>query len=167
MVDFDTFCQEKYLRLVGSLGLYCGDKHIAEELAQEALARAWRHWRKVRGMQDPSAWLYTVAFNLARSHFRRLAAERRARQRLVTQRPPQSDWDPDLATVHALREAVAALPRRQKTVLLLHYYLGMSFPEIAMHIDAPVPTVKTWAARGIAALRNNGIAPSEEALNVR
>jgi RNA polymerase sigma-70 factor (ECF subfamily) len=66
-------------RLVGALALHCGDRGTAEELAQEALARAWQRWTQVQQMQNPSAWIYRVAFNLATSWFRRRAAETRAR----------------------------------------------------------------------------------------
>ena len=74
------FCTAEYPRLLGTLTLYCNDRGVAEELAQEALARACVSWPKVRGMDAPGAWIHRVAMNLANSHFRRRGAERRAQQ---------------------------------------------------------------------------------------
>ncbi|MGI8699694.1 MAG: sigma factor [Nocardioidaceae bacterium] len=55
------------------LRLYCGDPEVARDLAQEALTRAWVHWRKVRRMDRPDLWVRRVALNLANSHFRRIS----------------------------------------------------------------------------------------------
>jgi DNA-directed RNA polymerase specialized sigma24 family protein len=46
--ELGTFRRHEYTRLVRSLSLYCGDRHIADELAQEAIARVCRDWTKVR-----------------------------------------------------------------------------------------------------------------------
>ena len=88
--DVERFCTEIAPRLVGSLTLYCGDHLLAEELAQEALARAIERWARVGAMDSPEAWTYKTAFNLARSSFRRGAAERRAQAR-VSRPPPLPD----------------------------------------------------------------------------
>lgn len=75
--EFVAFCVEEHPRLVGALSLYCGDRALAEELAQDALTRACRDWRKVRNFAAPGAWTHRVAMNLANSYFRRRAAETR------------------------------------------------------------------------------------------
>jgi RNA polymerase sigma factor (sigma-70 family) len=118
---FAGFCARVRPRLVGALALHCGDRGAAEELAQEALARAWERWAQVRQMQNPSAWTYRVAFNLATSRFRRRAAESRARQRSM----PVAPALPDHAQAVAVRAAVAALPPRRRTALVLRYYLDL------------------------------------------
>lgn len=148
------FCTAEYPRLVGMLGLYCGDRGVAEELAQEALARAWRHWKKVRTMDHPAAWLQRVALNLANSHFRRLGAERRARER--SGRVEDRTFDPDAADKQAVREAVGALPKRQRTALVLRYYLDLTYAEIAEVMEAPEATVKSLVRRAIVRLRSEG-----------
>src|SRR5688500_17429750 len=53
---FAEFCRREHQRLVGALGLYCGDFDLAEELAQEALARVWRDWATVQRKDSPAAW---------------------------------------------------------------------------------------------------------------
>lgn len=148
--DLVLFCEEQHPRLVGMLGLYCGDRFIAEEFAQEALMKACRDWRRVRSKDDPAAWVRRVALNLTNSHFRRKLAERRARERLVSQ--TVSEAEPDLALAVSLRHAIAALSRRQRTAVILHY-LDLPFPGVADFMDIPLSTAKSLASRGIAHLR--------------
>lgn len=59
--ELGTFCRHEYPRLVRSLSLYCGDRHIAQELEQEAIARVCRDSTKVRRLAAPGAWAHRVA----------------------------------------------------------------------------------------------------------
>jgi RNA polymerase sigma factor (sigma-70 family) len=149
--EFPDFCAQHHDRLVGTLGLYCGDRAVGEELAQEALARAWARWPKVRELADPVGWVYRVALNLANSHFRRKIVERRAHQRVATTPVESGPGDPTTALV--LRDAVAGLSRRKRTVVVLRYFVDMPFAEIAKLMDAPESTVKSLARRGVQDLR--------------
>src|ERR687892_2759366 len=88
MEELFAMCQEEHPRLVGLLGLYCGDHDVAEDLAQEALIRLCRDWRRVRKLHAPERWLRRVAINLAHSHYRRKTIERRALS-LLASRPRQ------------------------------------------------------------------------------
>jgi RNA polymerase sigma-70 factor (ECF subfamily) len=151
--DLIAFCTAQHGRIVGLLSLYCGDAAVAEELAQDALARVCRDWRRVRKMDYPEGWTSRVAINLANSHFRRRAAEKRARERLAS-RPQPDLCAPDTAAALAVRQAVAALPPRQRTALLLHYFCDLPFARVAELMGAPEPTVKSLARRGIARLRS-------------
>jgi predicted RNA polymerase sigma factor len=51
-----SMCKLEYQRLVGMLGLYCGDADVAEDLTQEALIRLCQNWRKVSRMDAPERW---------------------------------------------------------------------------------------------------------------
>jgi len=82
--DFDELCRSLSPRLVGSLVLQTGDRARAEDVAQEALARAWMRWEEVARMDNPNGWVFTVAFNLAKSGRRRDASESRANLRAVS-----------------------------------------------------------------------------------
>jgi len=147
----EDFCRDEYPRLVGSPGLYCGNADVAEELAQETIARICRDWEKVSWMASPSAWAHRVGFNLANSFFRRRAAERRALQRLGA--VGASLQSRDLAESVVIRRAVASLPRRQRTVLVLRYYLDMSVAEVAATMECPEGTVKTLTRKATNSLR--------------
>ncbi len=147
-----AFCAAQYPRLVGSLTLYLGDRAVAEELAQEALLRAFRRWGRVERLDSPQAWVWRVAINLANSHFRRRLAEQRASERLRTCVEPASD-DRDHAGSLAVRQAVAALPQRQRTALILRYYLDLPVEEAARRMDASPDAVRSLTKRAVAALR--------------
>ena len=143
------------------LGLYCGDRFVAEELAQEALVRVWTHWGKVQSLDTPSGWAWRVAINLANSHLRRLRAERQATKRAAV---PDSSRRLEHPDAQAIRDAVSRLPHRQRSAIVLRYYLDMPFVEVARIMDVPLGTAKSLARRAVIRLREQGWA--EEALDV-
>lgn len=146
-----AFCARLRPRLVGALGLHTGDAALAEELAQETLARVWARWSKVRDLDRPEAWTYRVAFNLARSHWRRRRAERRANERSANR--PTEPRDADPGSVLAVREAVAALPERQRRAVVCRFYADMSVAETAAALGCAAGTVKALTHKAVAALR--------------
>jgi RNA polymerase sigma-70 factor (ECF subfamily) len=152
--ELESFCAGEYQRLVGTLTLYCGSRAAAEELAQETLIRVCQHWSRVRKLQSPGAWANRVAMNLANSHLRRTAAERRAKAKLEalaeTARSSYELVDPNVARV---RSTVAALPRRQRRALILRYYIGLSVAETAAEMDCPEGTVKRLTHEATKTLR--------------
>jgi RNA polymerase sigma-70 factor (ECF subfamily) len=149
--EFSVLCAEVHPRLVGALSLYCGESAVAEELAQEALAIAYRDWSKVRQVNDQAGWAFRVGFNLCNSYFRRRAAERRANARVQTSSTSLVDTEPEDAV--AVRRSVARLPRRQRAALVLRFLADYSVAETARIMDCPEATVKTLTRRGLAALR--------------
>jgi RNA polymerase sigma-70 factor (sigma-E family) len=150
--DVERFCAQLHPRLLRSLALQCGDLHVAEELAQETLARVWLHWSKVRGMDAPEAWAFRVAVNLATSRWRRVAAERRATATLRS-RATEDASNGDAADALAVREAVAALPSRQRLALVLRYYADLSVADAADALRCRPGTVKALTSQAIAGLR--------------
>jgi RNA polymerase sigma factor (sigma-70 family) len=144
-------------RLVGSLVLYCGDRQLAEDLAQEALARAIANWGRVSALTTPEGWAYRTAFNLARSSFRRNAVERRYRGRLQVAEPL-----PDAADAVAVREAVRALPERQRAVVIARFFLGLDVAETARMLRIREGTVRAHTFKAIANLRAAGLADDAE-----
>lgn len=151
-LDLDAFCHQEYPRLVGTLTLFCGDRELAGELAQETLARACADWRRVREMYAPGPWLNRVAINLAKSHFRRRAVERRVAHRLD---PGPAHTEPDNDTALALRQAIEALPARQRAAVILRFYAGMSVEEAAEAMNVPAGTVKRLTHKGVHGLRTD------------
>lgn len=148
---FERFCAEVRPRLVGALALHCGDRLVAEELAQDALVRAWERWPQVRAARDPAAWTYRVAFNLSASAFRRRGAERRARDRTREADPAIADH----AQAVAVRVAVAQLSPRRRTALLLRHYLDLPIAEVAVAMSCSPGTVKALCAQAAAILRED------------
>lgn len=149
----EEFCRQQHPRLVRSLAVYTGDRDLAEELAQEALARAYRDWAHVSGLDRPEAWAHRVAVNLANSHFRRRRYEQAARARAAARTPVSSDPPPPLdRTVVA---ALAQLTRRQREALVLRFVLDLSVAATAQHMGCAEGTVRALTAQGVAALRRD------------
>lgn len=152
----DETCRREYRQLFGTLRLYVGDPQLAEELAQEALARLIRHWDRVGAMDAPGAWLHRVAINLANSTFRRRAAERRAQERLRSS-PVRQAETADSAEVIAVRRAVAQLAPRQREVVILRFFEDLSVRDAALRMGIAEGTVKSVLADAIRALRSAGL----------
>ena len=157
--EVSAFCRREWPRLVGSLSLFTGDGELAQELAQETLARVCRDWSKVSNLDAPGAWAHRVALNLAKSHYRHRAVARRADHRL---QPAAAIEDPDRATAIAVRNAVARLPVRQRTALVLRYFADLSVAETAETMQCPQGTVKTLTREAIRALRTMGLITEAE-----
>jgi RNA polymerase sigma-70 factor (ECF subfamily) len=152
--DPSAFCAALSARLVGSLVLFCGDRAVAEELAQEALARALERWDRVARMDAPEAWVYRTAFNLARTHGKRRAAERRAQHRLAMVPHPAL---PDTTTAVAVRDAVRALPDRQREAVIARFYAGLPVADAAVALGCAPGTVKALVHQAVARLRASGL----------
>lgn len=150
--ELAQFCRREHPRLVSAVDLVTGSFPLAEDLAQEALARVCREWGRVREMESPGGYAHRIAMNLATSSFRRRAAERRLAGRLGNGQPTAYD-DPDPAVALAVRQSLQALRLEQRKVLVLRYFLAMSVAETAEVLQMPEGTVKTHASRGLSAMR--------------
>ena len=146
--EFDGFYAAVFARLVGQLALVTGDLHEAEEVVQEALARAVPRWSRLRAYDVPEAWVRRVALNLAVSHHRQ--ARRRLAALLRLGPPPVVP--PVSADALALAEALRGLSMPHRQVLVLHHLLGLPVEEVARELAIPVGTVKARLARGRRAL---------------
>lgn len=157
--DFDGFYAAVFARLVGQLALVTGDLHEAEEVVQEALARAVPRWARLRAYDMPEAWVRRVALNLAVSHHRQ--ARRRLSALLRLGPPPLVP--PVSADSLALAEALRALSVPHRQVVVLHHLLGLSVEEVARELTVPVGTVKARLSRGRRALARQLAEPAGEA----
>jgi RNA polymerase sigma-70 factor, ECF subfamily len=142
------FLHTAYPKLVAAVTLVVGSRAAAEDAVQEALARAWEG--SGRGIEIASlpAWVTAVSLNVGRSWIRRMAAERRARSRLGRPAPDVRGAEEQVDVTRAL----ALLPRRQREVTVLRYYLGMDVREIAGVLGITEGTAKTSLSRARAAL---------------
>jgi RNA polymerase sigma factor (sigma-70 family) len=155
----EALCRRLWPRLVGSMTLYCGDRGVAEEIAQEALGRVWASWPVVHTMASPEAWAYRVATNLANSWYRRRRAERRALRRAGPARAADED---DATERLAVRAAVARLPERQRMALVMRYYADLPVGDVAVLMGCAPATVRAHTFKAIEALRRHGLADIEE-----
>jgi RNA polymerase sigma factor (sigma-70 family) len=129
---------------VAAVALVAGSRDAAEDAVQEALVRAWERPAGAERIDSLPAWVTRVALNLSKSRLRRLRAEARARDRIgstgaTAADPPESRSD--------VERALFKLPRRQREVTVLRYYLGMDVREVAETLGVTEGTVKTQSSR--------------------
>ncbi|MDQ3757108.1 MAG: sigma-70 family RNA polymerase sigma factor [Actinomycetota bacterium] len=148
--EWTAFYREEYLRLANAMFTYTADREVACELAQEAMARAWSRWHRVGQLRNPAAWTCRVAMNLANSRWRRLLHARRFDAQHADD---EAIAEPDIGVRLAVRQAVAALPRRQKTALVLRYLLDLSLAETAREMGCQAGTVAAMTNQAIEKLR--------------
>jgi RNA polymerase sigma-70 factor (sigma-E family) len=139
--SFVELYREHYLPMVRLAYLLVGSNSVAEEIVQDVFVRVRL---AIDRADNPRAYLRGAVVNGCRNQRRRESVERRyQRYGPLAGAAPQDE----------LRDALAKLPDRQRAVLVLRYYEGMSEAEIAEVLDCRRGTVKSAAARGLAALR--------------
>jgi RNA polymerase sigma-70 factor, ECF subfamily len=145
---FDGFYRTTAPRILLYMYAVCGDRTEAQDLTQEAYARAWQRWSRVGGYDDPEAWVRTVAWRLAVNQFR---SGRRRVAALVRLGRPDPTPPPSADTV-AVLAALRRLSRDQRGAIVMHYLQHMSVAEIATAAGVPVGTVKARLSRARTAL---------------
>ncbi|MGN9812170.1 SigE family RNA polymerase sigma factor [Micromonospora sp. BQ11] len=142
--SFDEFYRSTARRMLRYGYAVVGDYTEAQDLVQEAYARAWRQWGRLTTHPAPEAWLRLVIARLATDRWRRLTGWRTALSRTGPPgvvAPPNED---SVLLVAALRQ----LPANQRQALALHYLFDMSVEDIARETDVATGTVKSWLSRG-------------------
>jgi RNA polymerase sigma factor (sigma-70 family) len=132
---------------MNAVTLVAGDRHVAEEAVQEALARAWSRLDRGQRIESLPNRVAVVAFNLAKSHWRRVLPERLAYRNM----PRTTHVMPDDEGLD-LEQALAALPRRQREVTVLRYLMGSSTRETAELLGISEGTVKNSLSKARDAL---------------
>jgi RNA polymerase sigma-70 factor (ECF subfamily) len=147
--DFDGFYVATRDRLLHVLYAMTGDLAEAQDVLQEAYARAWQRWPQVSRYDEPTAWVRTVAWRLAVS--RRRKAHNRVSAALRLHAEPRSTYEPSPDTA-AIVEALRQLPVAQRRALALHYLCDLSVDAVAAETGVSTGTVKSRLSRGRAAL---------------
>lgn len=143
--------EEEMERLMAAYGqavkrmcrLYLKDAALAEDAAQETFLKAWRHWGDFRGECGEQTWLMRIAINTCRDMLRR--GWLRWMDRRVT--PEATPLAMAEEPRPALAEAVQALPRLSREVVVLYYYQGMDVKETAQTLGINVNTAKSRLLR--------------------
>jgi RNA polymerase sigma-70 factor (sigma-E family) len=139
-----------YRRLVAQLYAFTSDLGEAQDVVQEAFARAVARGDGLAGVDNPEAWLRTVAVNVVRRRWRRrrlldtILLRDRPVARLVQPGPEPDNTD--------LRAALAAIAPPYREVVVLHYLADMGVEEVAAVLGVPTGTVKSRLSRARAAL---------------
>jgi RNA polymerase sigma-70 factor, ECF subfamily len=123
--SFESFFREHYASVVRALVVVSGNEAEAQDLAQEAFARALELWERVRSMESPLGYVYRIAFNLNRNRLRYLSRALRRR----TDPPPEVDPASEVETRTEIRRVLATLPAGQREALVLVEWLGLDANE--------------------------------------
>ena len=133
-----------YGRLVIQLFALCGDLADAEDAVQEAFVKAIGKGGAFDRVQNPEAWLRTVALNYQRNSWRHAKVVRR-----FVASVPGRQMAPELGPDHvAVVRALAELDPDQRQVVVLRYLADLGIAEIANELGVPEGTVKSRLARG-------------------
>jgi RNA polymerase sigma-70 factor (ECF subfamily) len=146
--DFDEFYVRCRDRLITQIFVFTGDEPESRDLVQQAFERAWKHWGRVSGLDDPEAWVRLVAFNLAKDH------QRWRRHVSVQASIPQTAPDA-IEQEEGLIEfgrALSCLTLDQRRALVLYHLVGLTVREIAIEMSSQPGTVMSWLYRGRANL---------------
>src|SRR3954454_18290110 len=146
--EFDRFYRDTAHRLLRYGYGLTGSVSDGQDIVQEAYARAWLRWGRLRQYADAEAWLRLVVTRLATDRWRGLT---RHRARLAAQ-PPARPVDPPSEDVVLVVAAMRALPVPHRRALALYYLLDRSVADIAVELGVQEGTIKSWLSRGRARL---------------
>lgn len=151
--SFEDFVATRGEALMRFAVMLCADRGRAEDLVQAVLVKTYRRWDRVAAMEHPEAYVRTV---LVHEHLRWW--RRRPSHEIPTELTEDDlPHGTDSAQRHADRDEVwrllGRLPRRQRAVLALRYYEDLDDREIARILGCGESTVRSQAARALAALR--------------
>jgi len=152
MISFDEFVTARGPALLRFGYLMCGDRHLAEDILQEVLAKVYRRWGRIARTEPPEAYVRRAILHQYLSWRRRRAST----ESVVAEVPEHADRGL-LAEHVAVRDEMWALldtlPRVQRAVLVLRYYLDLPDAEIADLVGCALPTVRVHAFRALGTLR--------------
>ena len=145
-------------RVFGLIRRVLRDATLAEEVAQEALIEVWRtapRFDRTRG--SATSWIFTIAHRRAVDRVRSEQAAAERERRTARASVPFDDVIEEVTArleQHAVRRCLDTLTRLQREAILLAFYAGLTYPEVADRLGAPLPTVKTRMRDGLIRLRD-------------
>jgi RNA polymerase sigma factor (sigma-70 family) len=137
--EFDGFFREAWPSAYRLASLVMQDAALGEEIAQEAMAQVYTAWDRI---EDPPSYLRAAVVNRCRNAHRHAGVVQSKLPLLAVSESAELVTD-------GLADAVAALPLRQRAVIVLRYHLGLSESEIASVLGCRPGTVKSLASRAL------------------
>ena len=152
--EFGEFMRSRASPLHQSAYLLCGDWHLAHDLVQDTLVKAYQYWPRVRQADSPDAYVRRILLNEARSRWRRRERAMPVPRFPEGREPATPDAADEFARRTGLLHALLALPMRQRATIILRYLEGMSERETAAVLGCSEGTVKSQSARALGTLRD-------------
>lgn len=154
-LEFTEFYRESKDACLFAVLVSVGDRDVAQDLVDEAFARAWASWRSVRRHPAPAAWVVRTALNASISRWRKhrrevpLPEPRNVADQAVTHGATDSPLDPWIMA------ALTRLPARQRQVVTVRLLLDLDTSRTAEALGISPSAVKAHLARAIATLRSD------------
>lgn len=136
-VTAEELFASSYPKLAGWVRRLVDDDDTAHEIASEAFVRLLSKWTR---LDSPQSYLYMIATNLVRDHWRKTERERRAIRSVTATADREPAANPALDV--DIRELIHGLPAKLRSPFLLHYYAGFGIKEISILLKRPEGTIK-------------------------
>jgi RNA polymerase sigma-70 factor (sigma-E family) len=144
---FDAFARGRMRELLRFAHVLTGDPHRAADLVQDALERTLLSWHRVERKDDPEAYVRRAIVN------RHISVWRRTRRERLVAETPEGAYDDQRGRDDELWAALAALPPRQRAVIVLRFYEDLTEADTAAALGCSVGTVKSQAHKALTRLR--------------
>ena len=148
-LDFEEWVTARGQALLRFAYLVTGDARAAEDAVQEALTSACARWDTISRARDPEAYVRRMVANAHVSWWRRVVR----REVPVAQVHDRPVVGADGDEVHAVWALCATLPRGQRAAVVLRFYEGLSYAEVADVLGIAEPTARSQVHRALASLR--------------
>jgi len=146
------------------LARYMGNGELAEDATQETFVKAWKNLKKFDASRSMKPWLFEIARNTANDMLRRKRAhlfsdlssaesDTRFEDMIADPAPLPPELFAEAELGQHVARALATLPERDRAVLVLRYTEDLSWDDVALAMDAPANTVKSWHRRALGKLR--------------
>jgi RNA polymerase sigma-70 factor (sigma-E family) len=154
-LDFAEFYRESKDACLFSVLANVGDRDVAQDLVDEAFARAWASWRSVSRHPAPAAWVVRAALNASISRWRHRRREVSLPDPATVADPATRPGDADSTLEPRIMAALTRLPARQRQVITLRLLLDLDTSRTAEVLGISTSAVKAHLARALAVLRSD------------
>ena len=145
-IDLVRAEQESLRRFL--LALCGGDASLADDIAQDALVRAYVASGSFLGLSKFSTWLFRIAYNCYVDHYRKPRLETISSDTKQALSVPANDETDSGFRHQRLYQALESLPEKEKAAIVLHYFEDRSIKEISSILETPQGTVKYYLSTG-------------------
>lgn len=145
--EFAEFARGASPGLLRTAWMICGDASEAEDLVQSAMVKVYLRWSRLRSNQ-PQAYARRCILNSHIDNHRR-----RRRETTVTELPEQPHHDLEPEDTDDVVRLLTVLPPRERQVVVLRHYVGLTEAEVSDTLNISLGTVKSSTSRGLARLR--------------
>ncbi len=145
--EFHAFFEQHHRQLARLAYLLTSDHDAADDITADAFTAAWRHWGRVRRVDNPLAYMRRTVANMATSRLRRIMRERRGLGMLGNMAETHC-VDADVPAIVDVRAALMSLPARKRECVVLRYAFDLSEHETARTLGISVGTVKSQTSKG-------------------